>query len=402
MRFSVSLALLTVPALAHAEDGGKTELPAAPTRNTPVIGGSAAPAGKWPDAVAVEYGGSQACSGTLIAPTVVITAGHCVAGGAPDSVLIGASALSRASEGERITVIKAIEYPNSQSSMDVGVLVLAKPSQFMPRQIATGWARSDIKNAAAVEFVGFGTTDKNGTISTDNLMEAQSTITDYNCTTSSGCNTAAKPDGELGAGGMGIDTCPGDSGGPMYLLTDYGSFLAGVTSRAYDTATYACSEGGIYERPDKIVDWITQQTSAEIAVAPGPTAELVTTVRGDAGESQITHHDPKSDKHTYAVTTQPQYGKAAVSASGVFRVCANKDVVGGDTAVVTVTDQSDPTRKADVKIAIKITDGDPPSDCDPTDFGDTGGCCDARRSSGGSIPLALFVGALLLRRRRSR
>ena len=38
------------------------------------------------------------------------------------------------------------------------------------------------------------------------------------------------PDGELGAGGMGIDTCPGDSGGPLYLPTDFGTFLAGVTS----------------------------------------------------------------------------------------------------------------------------------------------------------------------------
>src|SRR3954451_15847164 len=105
--FSVALAIPTLlGAQAFAE--------------APVIGGSAAPAGKWPDAVAVLYGGQQECTGTLIAPNVVITAGHCVLGGAPDSVLIGASALSRSSEGERITVVKAFDYPSSQTSIDVG------------------------------------------------------------------------------------------------------------------------------------------------------------------------------------------------------------------------------------------------------------------------------------------
>jgi secreted trypsin-like serine protease len=387
--FSVALAIPTLlGAQAFAE--------------APVIGGQASPAGKWPDAVAVLYGGQQECTGTLIAPSVVITAGHCVVGGAPDAVLIGASALSRASEGERITVIRAIEYPDSQNSIDVGVLVLAKPSKFAPRAVATGWARSDIKNAAAVEFVGFGATDKDANVLTDDLMEAQSTITDFNCTTSSGCNTGAKPDGELGAGGMGIDTCPGDSGGPMYLLTDYGSFLAGVTSRSYDNAIDYCGAGGIYERPDKIVDWMTQQTNAEITRGPEPKADPIEAVRGDAGETTITHNDPKSDKHTYSIKTAPAYGKAAVSASGVVRVCAQKDVVGNDVTVVTVTDANDSTRTADVRIPISIVDGSPPSDCDEKAFGDDGGCCSATRDARGSLLLGAFVLGVLRRRRRAR
>ncbi len=49
----------------------------------PVIGGSNAPAGKWPDVVAILFpdgsGGAdtQECTGTLVAPTVALTAGHC-------------------------------------------------------------------------------------------------------------------------------------------------------------------------------------------------------------------------------------------------------------------------------------------------------------------------------------
>ena len=47
----------------------------------------------------------------------------------------------------------------------------------------------------------------------DELQEATTVITDADCSrTDLGCNIAAYPNGELGAGGMGVDSCPGDSG----------------------------------------------------------------------------------------------------------------------------------------------------------------------------------------------
>jgi uncharacterized protein (TIGR03382 family) len=398
MRFPVALLVFVLPACTI------DELSTAQV-DQEVIGGAAAPAGKWPDTVAVLWDGQQACTGTLIAPNVVVTAGHCVAGGAPDAVLIGASKLSQPSEGETISIIKAIEYPNSQSTIDAGILVLAKPAtKATPRAIASGWAKFDIKNGAQVQLVGFGTIDRDGNTPTDSLMEASTTITDYNCSnTASGCNPGAMPDGELGAGGMGIDTCPGDSGGPVYLMTSYGSYLTGITSRGYDTNNYYCSEGGIYERPDKILDWMEMQSGAAITRGPMPVAEptKIMTVRGDAGEAKITHNDPKEGvTHKFEITKQPGYGKAAVSDEGVVRVCANDDVAGDDTLEVTVSDMADPTRTITIKLPILIADGSPPDDCDPTDFGgDNGGCCDTRRGAGGSIPLAMLV-LLVLRRRR--
>ena len=126
--------------------------------NAPVIGGMNAPAGKYPDAVALPFDNSdpqtQYCSGTLIAPTVVITAGHCVlpeSPGAlpPDNVLVGASSLGAPAEGETIAVAHIYEYPDSQHTIDVALLVLATPSTKAPRTIATGWARADILNGAA-------------------------------------------------------------------------------------------------------------------------------------------------------------------------------------------------------------------------------------------------------------
>ncbi|HEY5950705.1 MAG TPA: trypsin-like serine protease [Kofleriaceae bacterium] len=400
MRFSVAFALLLVPAVACTviDEPSTSEL------DQDVIGGAAAPAGKWPDAVAVLWGGQQACTGTLIAPNLVVTAGHCVdPADLPDHVLVGASKLSQPSAGQTIAIMKSIEYPNSQSTVDAGILVLATPvAGIAPRAIASGWARFDIKNDVSVQLVGFGTIDKNGTVSTDSLMEATTTITDYNCSKSGvGCNTGARPDGEFGAGGGGIDTCPGDSGGPVYQDMGYGTFLVGITSRGYDTNQFYCSEGGIYERPDKIVDWMESSSGVKVTRGPTPTAAPIMVTRGDGGETKIEVNDPKAAaKHTFSITKMPGYGTAAVRDDGTVRVCAAKDVAGDDVMEVTVADSADATRALVVKIPILIADGDPPDSCDVNDFGgDGGGCCDTRRGAGGSIPLALFV-VLVLRRRR--
>lgn len=390
-----------VPVAAHA-DNDRGPDPARPElAPTPVIGGTDAPAGKWPDATAtIQPDGLQGCTGTLIAPTVVLTAEHCLYDGGPTSVVIGAASLARKNEGDIIAVTKRMAYPNGDRSLDIGVLVLANASRFAPRPIASGWASFDIKNAAQVAIVGFGAIDRDAMTYKNELQEAVTTITDADCTKSQGCNTLAKPNGELGAGGMGVDTCPGDSGGPLYLISDGGTYLAGVTSRGYDNNSYDCSEGGIYARPDKAVDWIEEVAGVKVARGPEPTYEPLRAVRGHAAETMIVANDPKSTSHTFKITTPPGYGTAAVRDDGRVRVCTNEGVAGDDVLVVEVADTQDPTRKLSIRMPILIEDGDPGAGCDPEDFGDDGGCCDAGRTAGGSLPLGL--GVLLVLRRRPR
>ncbi len=406
MRLRLGLVLTLVPAVALAEDRGSTPAPHVTTSGgQAVIGGSAAPAGKWPDTVALLWNGFEGCSGTLIAPNAVLSAGHCLDDGRggldlPDAVLVGASALSRPSEGELMSVTTGYIYPSYLTTIDASILILSTPSTVEPRAVASGWARLDISNGAAVQLVGFGTTDRDGQISTDALMEASTTITDFNCSVMAGCEPGARPNGELGAGGDGIDTCPGDSGGPVYLLTAYGSYLAGITSRGYESNQYSCSEGGIYARPDKIVDWIEEKVGGPIKRGPEPAVLPITVLRGDAGETVIEPNDPKSTKHGYAITQQPGHGTAAARDDGTVRVCADPGFTGQDATEVTITDKADPSRALTVVVPITIEDGEPPDSCDVNDFGgDGGGCCDTRRSAGGSIPLAMVV-LLVMRRRR--
>lgn len=364
----------------------------------PVIGGHDAMAGKWPDVAAVnDSAGDQQCTGTLIAPTVVITAQHCMDIN-PSAVVIGTTSLNRPSEGEVIPVIKHTGYPNGFRSFDVGVLVLQRASTKEPRKIASGWAAVDIKNGATATVVGYGAIDRDSLMYIPELQEADLPITDADCTDSVGCNTLAQPAGELGAGGNGIDTCEGDSGGPLYITSDLGTFLAGVTSRGYDDNQFTCSEGGIYARPDKVVAWLEKESGVPIARGPEPTYGELTAVRGGAAETTIEANDPKSDSHTFAIKTQPAYGTAKVLDDGRIRVCTNNDVAGLDQVTVSITDANDASRSIFFTMPITIEDGTPES-CSLDDF-DDGGCCSASHSATGSIPLALAMLGILRRRRR--
>ena len=76
----------------------------------PIIGGHDATAGEWPDAVAVIVNGKATCGGVLVAPDVVVTAGHCCGDPGstldppPDHVRVGALTLSDPTSGETIAV----------------------------------------------------------------------------------------------------------------------------------------------------------------------------------------------------------------------------------------------------------------------------------------------------------
>ncbi len=396
MRFVVALALGA--GIAHADPA-------------PVIGGSDAPQGKWPDAAAVLYKNPQTgqdgqlCSAVLVGATVVLTAGHCDPQVDPtlpplDAVLLGTASLASPGDGETIKVARTVPYPDSQATVDVSALVLAHGASETPRAIATGWARLDIGNGAAVELVGYGAIDANGNQYVDALQQAETAITDFDCTVSSGCRALARPDGELGAGGMGIDTCNGDSGGPLYLLAGYGTYLAGVTSRADADATTFCGGGGIYARPDKIVDWIEEATGQKVAHGPEPKFGTIRARPGTAGETTIAANDPRSKTHAFAITTPPAQGTAAVRDDGRVRVCVDPAAgPGSDALVVAITDANDPTRALAVTVPIAISAGTPPATaCDPEAFSVGGGCCDAGGDPAGTCALAAAVAMVVSRR----
>jgi hypothetical protein len=318
---------------------------ALPRESLPIVGGHPVEdRARWPDAAAIQYfhhDGAVQCTGTLIAPDVVITAGHCVrpdmAGGKPTEVILGA--IDYDHPGELIGVDEVIEYPNSQTSgYDVGILILDEPSSYEPRIIGTECIEDYIDDGVEVDIVGYGSTDPQGQHYDSILREGVSDITDAHCRDSlHGCNPNLMPDGEVAAGEDGVTACHGDSGGPLYLPTPKGTYLIGVTSRS--AGTLDC-ETGIFVRPDdpRLFAWIQDVTGRELALPAclEPTAPPLYAVKNHPGYSQI---DPGTTDASvsYEITAQPTFGGAQVNGDGVVRFQPENGFTGEDAVTVRIT-----------------------------------------------------------------
>jgi hypothetical protein len=229
-----------------------------------VVGGSAVAPGEFPDVVLVA-GWTGLCSGTLIAPDVVLTAGHCTEI-EPQAVLVG-SVDYGAPAGELVPIASVTAYPDWQQSFDLAVVVLDAPVEgIAPRPVASSCTPHDGDDA---RVIGFGLDDPGGSGASTALETAIVAIDDAGCTQDPACRAQLAPGGELVAGGRGVAACYGDSGGPLLAGTDDGGeALLAVVSRATDgTAGEPCGGATVYERADAdaIVTWIEATTGRAIA-----------------------------------------------------------------------------------------------------------------------------------------
>jgi hypothetical protein len=217
--------------------------------NTRITGGM--PTQLFPDCVAVGDEVGFCCTGSLIAPKVVVSAAHCpVHAGCDKRVFIGANV---AGPGRVVDVAQSVVHPNYPATGvydDLVVLILAEPVEDVaPRKIASA---ESLSNARTTRLVGFGNTDFGGTTG-----YGQRQLVDVGIASDDPAY-GARPETEFVAGAVGLDkdSCKGDSGGPAYIDVDGEWQLAGATSRGTSIAPRICGDGGIYTRVHAYVDWI--------------------------------------------------------------------------------------------------------------------------------------------------
>ena len=219
--------------------------------DTRIVGGE--PTTDFPDCVAVGSAQHYCCTGTLIAPGVVLTAGHCVAHGCGDRIFIGSNIDEQGVEiGVREAIMHPDYVPNSTAHPfdDIAVLLLAEAVRSVdPAPICSAEA---LAAARTVRLVGFGNTDPGATFGYGIKRMADVGIA------AERSGYGARFETEFVAGELNLDrdTCTGDSGGPAYVFTDGRWELAGATSRGTREAHRSCGDGGVYTRVVAYRDWL--------------------------------------------------------------------------------------------------------------------------------------------------
>lgn len=230
-----------------------------------IIGGTEVAGQEFADCVAVGNDRNWGCSGTLIAPNVVVSAGHCVK--YATRVFFGNDVTGN---GRVIRVARAVQHQgyHRTHNNDLMVLVLEENSTVTPRRIAYSGA---IDAATDGRAVGFGNIDPSGTFGYGTKRQVDVPIASIACTGKVGNQTDRMAYGcdrrlEFVAGKplLAKDSCTGDSGGPFYVQTADGWVVAGATSRATKSAMSNCGDGGIYARLDRYREWIEDTASVKL------------------------------------------------------------------------------------------------------------------------------------------
>src|SRR4051794_40995548 len=164
-----------------------------------VVGGKPVPPGQLKSVANVSIAGAAGCTGTLIAPTWVMTAGHCGSAtgalGVPTQVTFPASAYSvvlnsvyqdgRGGETHSVKrIVLAEDYGiQNGSGSRISPLQLDPPAKGAPVKIAAGAERKRWQPGVAATIAGFGLTDENAQAPPDQMQRAQVPIrTDDECT----------------------------------------------------------------------------------------------------------------------------------------------------------------------------------------------------------------------------
>ena len=386
------------------------EEPATGEEAQEIVGGTATQITSVPWQVSMQSaGGSHFCGGSIVSPTWILTASHCVSDGAPGRIVAGISKLSLSAQGQIRTVKRVVMYPgytDPTAGKDAALVELTSPltldgtSVKAIRPVTASSPAALTAPGVMTTVTGWGATAEGATTLPDQLQTVQLPIIAL-ATANAAYNMTLTPD-QLAAGvtAGGKDSCQGDSGGPLVVMDGGEPVLAGIVSWGEGCARPNIP--GLYGRVSSFTQWAdtvaggppTAAAGNDLTVAFGERVTVDGSASRDAGFGTIAAYEWKlvgGAAVTLENATTNKVSFTAPSAAGTVELELTVRDEGGATASDRITVQISRNGGGDTG----GTGGDGGDD----ESADVVGGCSTSGDTGSAFLFVVGLGLLLARRR---
>ncbi|MEV5730802.1 MULTISPECIES: S1 family peptidase [Streptomyces] len=252
---------VAIAATAAAAATALTAAPSAVAAPQPIVGGTTTTTSSYPFMMQItDASQNQFCGGTLVSPTKVVTAAHCMVGESPSGVrVVGGRTYLNGTNGTVARVSKIWIHPNYTTATrgeDVAVLTLSTAMPYTTAKYVSSTDTSVYAAGTTARVLGWGTTSSGGSSSNQLRTATVPIVSDTSCGGSYGSDYVKSEMVCAGYSSGGVDTCQGDSGGPLLV----GGVLAGITSWGEGCAQ--AGYPGVYTRLTTFSSLVTAQVNS--------------------------------------------------------------------------------------------------------------------------------------------